>query len=329
MKSICRKLNVVQQKCFLHAINLAIVECFYKTNISLENNALEVEDTEDDYEISEIDIEDHGDIVLSDSLRDLISRVRDTNKRFRHGKKKDELQAIYSSKSTGELNLHLDVITRWNSMLPMIESFLKAWDALKAFYAENDLDFPFSLSNKKNLVDLEKLLSTIQTMILEISKDTANLMSADIAVTKCLQKIRKEDPRSLFANKIRTRYLERRTYLSDVLWNLANMSALNIDNEFYIETTDSQNILAYQLFRPFEETAEVDDIDPLIIAENPEKYQVGYFDKDFLINCLKNVRPSSICAERAFSVCSRILIHIRGKSSSEKLDTILFLNKNL
>ena len=35
MGSLCRKLNLVQQKCILHGINLAIVACLYREEIDL------------------------------------------------------------------------------------------------------------------------------------------------------------------------------------------------------------------------------------------------------------------------------------------------------
>ena len=97
--------------------------------------------------------------------------------------KKDELQEIFARKISGELNLHLFVATLWSSMLPKVSSFLKGWDALRKYHTEKDLGFRFTLNEKNALSKLQSILSSVQKMILAISKESANLMTADIAVT--------------------------------------------------------------------------------------------------------------------------------------------------
>ena len=338
MGTLCKKMNLVQQKCILHGINLAIVACLYREEIDLfsdiENFSEEEQDS--DFEVQEIpDIEENvttpDDPELKTKFKSIIEKVRTMNKSFRYGKKKDELQEIFARKSSGELNLHLDVATRWNSMLPMISSFLKGWDALRRYHAEKDLDFGFTLDEKNALSKLQNILSSVQKMILAISKESANLMTADIAVTQCITELQEslgtiENP---WCNNIKSRYLERRTILSDVMWSLSNMNNFGITNIFYTEPTKSQIKDTYKLFKNNQAETNLPETDPMIIAQNPEKYQPDFIDHEYLLACLKNIRPSSISSERAFSVCSRILIPIRGKLSNKNLDIILFLNKNL
>ena len=64
------------------------------------------------------------------------------------------------------------------------------------------------------------------------------------------------------------------------------------------------------------------------IALNPKKFRSGFIDKDKIYEFLKNIRPSSITCERAFSVCSRIQIPIRGRLGTKHFNNILFINQN-
>ena len=95
MGTLCKKMNLVQQKCILHGINLAIVACLYREEIDLfsdiENFSEEEQDS--DFEVQEIpDIEENvttpDDPELKTKFKSIIEKVRTMNKSFRYGKKK-------------------------------------------------------------------------------------------------------------------------------------------------------------------------------------------------------------------------------------------------
>ena len=95
MGSLCRKLNLVQQKCILYGINLAIVACLYREEIDLSS---EIENFSEEEKGNNFEDQDFSDIEekvitqdkpeLKTKFKSIIDKVRTMNKNFRYGKKR-------------------------------------------------------------------------------------------------------------------------------------------------------------------------------------------------------------------------------------------------
>ena len=78
------------------------------------------------------------------------------------------------------------------------------------------------------------------------------------------------------------------------------MNNFGIAYIFYTEPTQSQIKETYKLFKNNQAGMNSEETDPMIIAQNSEKYQPGYIEHNYLLGCLKNIRPRSISSKRAF-----------------------------
>ena len=326
MSKMCKNINLIQQKCFLHGINLAIRDTVYNSEAIDEPLPIEITESDDSDVLESVDLPTE-DIELRPTLKSLIDKVRTCLKKFMGGNKMDALYKITERIGTESVAVVLDVKTRWNSLLPMLRCFVKLFTALRTYASENDEEFQFTFSDKENLTKVADMLEHVELAIKEIGKEDANLMSADISVTKCCTKLDEIDTdlaREMNTNLI-FRYTQRRQVYSDILWKLEGMDKMDIRNLFYHPPSEESMIELQQILKPVDKVS-IADADPLDIAKNPEKYKASYFDKDLLINVLRSVKPSSISCERAFSVCARVMIPIRAKLAGEKLDWIIFLN---
>ena len=85
MKSMCKKMKIIQQQCFLHGINLSIRDILYsKSPIS---QTIEF-DTD---AVSETDEDDHSFFIVTDEMdediqfnSELIIKVRNVMKKFKY-----------------------------------------------------------------------------------------------------------------------------------------------------------------------------------------------------------------------------------------------------
>lgn len=148
--------------CLNHAIHLAVVDVFYKVETNSKCNkgktvsgdSDDFEDDDDGYiaEDDDIDEDDNDDsasieddidvndddvnsikIVLSrEDVSDAINNTRNVIKYFRKSPTKNEiLQKYVKEEFSREYCLLLDVKTRWNSLVLMIERFLKLKNCVK------------------------------------------------------------------------------------------------------------------------------------------------------------------------------------------------------
>jgi len=325
MTAMCSKINLIQQKCFLHGLSLAIRDCLYNEHVLISE--LSVEESDLDAFTLEDQEESNDSPELVDSLKILVDKVRKEMKTFKEGKIRDELQGIISRKSNEELCIQLDVKTRWNSMLPMLQKFSALFDSIRIHYSENSKDFPFLNSDKEIIDELIDVLTHVEIAIKVIGKESSNLMTADIAMDECLTNLikKKSTLRQKMHASLSQRYLQRRTINSDILWKLSGMDKMNIQNSFYTNPSDVHISELYKLLFPTQNI--LTPVDPKEVALNPSKFSSNFVDHEKLCKVLMSIRPSSVSCERCFSLCSRILVPLRGKMNTLSLDSIVFLNQ--
>ena len=147
-------------------------------------------------------------------------------KKYKYGKKRDELQALVKSDTGYEIMPEIDVRTRWNSILPMFRKFLQLKKYIQMHVISSNEEFKFDEACFEKIKEIICVLTPIETTIKEISKSDANLMVADIAMTNCLSSIGTSE----IAEKMRTalirRFEKRRGIFSDVLWHLRGMESI-------------------------------------------------------------------------------------------------------
>lgn len=138
MQKYGRIIPVESQLCYNHAIHLAVIEVFYKRHPS--NDAMdsdEIDDENSDIDSDKFVLESDSNIffdtqaesvppVYQPEVKDIINHIRQVSKFFRYSPVRNSiLQKHVVEKEGKELNLLLDCKTRWNSLVPMIERFLK------------------------------------------------------------------------------------------------------------------------------------------------------------------------------------------------------------
>ncbi|KAG5683994.1 hypothetical protein PVAND_013247 [Polypedilum vanderplanki] len=184
-KKFIRISNIIGQFCFNHAIHLAVCDSLY-TN-KQNNDEYTVEDSNDiddedtfematDFEIIETSIDniDHHHLLkISRKIVKFIKISPIRNQIFQ-----SKVKSIYGK----EIELHLDVKHRWNSIPTMISPLIKTKAALFETFAElnslpiiNKLDF-------EALKILEKAMDPIRVTVLALSRQDATLLTADKAL---------------------------------------------------------------------------------------------------------------------------------------------------
>ena len=113
-----------------------------------------------------------------------IKALRKVVKKF----KKSALLTNFLEKETGK-KLHLDVKTRWSSLCTMIESYIKIKDHVKMALIKANEKITLTPTMDNNLQTILNILRPIESAINELSKKDANIITADIVLTKMLNNI--------------------------------------------------------------------------------------------------------------------------------------------
>ena len=179
------------QQCLAHGIHLSVCDVLYKSRSSVDIHLDNTHGNYDNLEIEEvtgdkIEICIYDNITKFVELRDdydintTIYKVRRIVKLFRKSPKKNEILRIHvKCEFKKELILILDTKTRWNSLLEMIERFLKLKKCIEK--ALIDLDEQFNMSQGEYLL-LDDIILSLQPLKLAIEAlghRDSNLLAAD------------------------------------------------------------------------------------------------------------------------------------------------------
>jgi len=147
--------------CMAHAIHLAVVGLLYMKNV--ESNVLETTTEADEEEEDLTSVESPLSELESEvpeiipTYAEVISRAKKIVKIFRNSPLKSEVLARYTD--TG-LTLKIDMKTRWNSLLDMLERVFR----LKAAICKASIDCQVPLLLTEN--DFQKIDEIVQCMII-------------------------------------------------------------------------------------------------------------------------------------------------------------------
>lgn len=81
-----------------------------------------------------------------------------------------------------DISFILDINTRWNSLVRMLERFLRMQKALSLALVDLGGEIHFSAKDWAVMDDLVKVLVPIETTVLHLCGNKANLLTADISV---------------------------------------------------------------------------------------------------------------------------------------------------
>lgn len=259
-------------------------------------------------------------------------------------------------KKYSDLEPILDVKTRWSSLAYMIQRFLILIPEMKKVAIDLEFTLNFSAKQIKALETVEKMISPAIGTVKKLSESKSNLLTADIEMKKLIDQIKIIDTNNLlktkFIENLESRFIARRTIMSDILQYLLQSIFKPSDNQYYTEP--SCEVVAEYFSSlcvsddcleekdPDVPVAPIDstDIDLDSLAKKSKHceaesilLELQEFQKTFklppgllkLAKSLKSIKPTSTDVERTFSVCGLVLSKSRSRMGSELLSAIIIV----
>ncbi len=189
-----REISPDHQQCLAHGIHLAVLDVLYNKNVTNEEE--EDEEGEEAFEFDEDNEEEaRQSLSLKDDYFSLISKVRKVCKTFKKSPlKNDILQRFVKSEHGHELQLMIDVKTRWNSLVYMCERFCKLKSCItQALDVCSASDETFSENDWTVLKSLCQTLRPIEIVLTSLCSEDANLLKADKSMMILLNKLAKQN----------------------------------------------------------------------------------------------------------------------------------------
>lgn len=178
-----KELGIIHQLCYDHGIHLAVQKVVYK---KVQEDKMKLRNGEDgsaDEGSDESDSEEEDQADDEEFRVDLGRNVNQMRKIVKLFKKSRELngrlQQLVVEKLGKNLQLQLDVCTRWNSLLSMVRTFSRIGDPVKEVLTETN---HLEMWNNKFRLAIDQLfivLNVAEMTMNEISKDEATLLTAD------------------------------------------------------------------------------------------------------------------------------------------------------
>lgn len=207
----------------------------------------------DESENDELSDEVDGNFEVDDSFElamgvgEIVNKVRGIVKIFKKSPKLNGiLQAHMLTEIQQELQLQLDVKTRWNSMLSMLKTFTRATNAIKKALTDINRLEVWSWEFEHSLKDIYEVLSVTKMTMDQISKDDATLLTAEGAFEFLFDELsRINTPLSLeMLDKVKEEILKRRNKaIVSLLKFLQDPESLNENKYSFFEMPTKKEII--------------------------------------------------------------------------------------
>ena len=351
-------IDAICQFCLNHGLHLGVCDTLYKKKSEIEEPIIIDEDPneEDNFDEPtdfELINENHNEI----DYHEILKKSRKIVKFFKHSPVRNHvLQTKIKQIHSREIEMHLDVKTRWNSIPTMLEPLIKT----EASIRETLQDFKaLDLIENFDFGALKSLLAAMEPVKLAVenlSREDSTLMSADTILnfmfTK-LSNIKNEIAEKLLEN-LKQRVGERlNPDLMNLLRSLKDPSIVPSRN-----TINFAGSLAKRLFEvadedtgdqlPHEEISEnlsmQEELNALLqkseTTVTPANDAFKWLKSEFtlfkntgqrtenlqkLFNAILTIKPTSTDVERVFSVTSSFCTKIRSRLSDKSLQALVFL----
>ena len=252
--------NIFLQKCQNHAINLSIIDTFYANDsvekiesvFSDEDYQQEENDCSDDEDESESeegdDIDDKNSNTISmpiqSQYKESIKKARNISNIIRNSPTMKRILLKY----TDSMPLK-DSKTRWSSLAKMTDRFLEILPQIKKTFIDAKKNLDFAETDYEYLKHIQILLYPVIDVVEKLSNSKANLLTADIEMSKLIIKLKNINEnnnefkyiKKKFVTNLEQRFLARRRNTSNVLQYLLSSKFNTNDNLFYTEPSN-QNI---------------------------------------------------------------------------------------
>lgn len=277
------------------------------------------------------------------------------------------LQKYLKEEFGKEMHLILDIKTRWNSMVAMIYSFLKAKNAIKKTLIDFELANLWNDQHVPVLEMLVEVLTPVKDAVEALSRRDSNLLIADAIMNTLFDQLLliKSSFSQALTESIKEKISQRR---DDKM--LALISYLKNPDNFNANSKTSKSSLklyAEPIYkRLFDQSisqisssdddiseTQVDDCFKMKLKtaidnakanpKKPKSYQANLLKKEFdlyeasnirtknlddLYNALLTIKPTSVDSERVFSVAGNFVTKIRNRMSNELLNALVVLKTN-
>lgn len=370
-KKFMRMTDLIQQFCFNHAIHLGVCDTLYKKSKEVPQPVVQFD--EDDDEDEDEDEDDYEDNFCLENIEgeqaihypEVLKVARKVVKFIKLSSVRNQIfQEKVLAEFGNEIELHLDVKHRWNSMFKMTEPLLKTKKCLFETFAElnsleliNKLDFDALLS-------LQNALIPVKLAVEYLSKENSTLSTADTVMEFMLNKLNNLNTAiaDSFYTNLKKRIYERRneevmqlfkclkdpsytpskttlTFAGQLAHRLFGFAS-NDENEM----TPSASIEEIPKTLN-EELNEILSKDDSVTTINNDQFKC--LKQEFLLfrntfkrtenlekiyRALNSIKPTSTDVERVFSVSSNFCTKIRSRLSDKSLNSLVFLkyfyNKN-
>lgn len=255
MKKVGKLIKPEQQLCYAHGCHLAVHDVLYKPSGSSGKNRPNIDadatdpinadeiydiDNGEEADLNEEEDEERFDVAesydiaeLSNEYNDAIAKVRKIVKCFRRSptKNDDNLQKYVKEEIGHELNLILDVKTRWNSLVDMLQRFVKIRTSIQK--ALIDIKMPMQLTDEEftMIEDLVKTLEPVKLAVEALCRRDTNLITAEAALLFCIRQLSKQSSAiaKAMALALEDRVKERRALHAGVLHYLHNPNTTGSD----------------------------------------------------------------------------------------------------
>lgn len=231
-------MNCEHQLCYAHGVHLAVCDVLYINKSSsvlvLEPEQSEKNHPNDDWESAD-DSEDDGFDVCSEvdvtnefslgSLNSIIQKVRCIVKLIRRSPVKNDLLQRFAKEDLGkELCLVLDVKTRWNSLIAMLERFLEMKEPLRKALTCLGLDIPLTNDDFQKLHEISTALKPLELVGKTLSGQSCTLVMAETAVNFAIKELQSQNSAlgSQLELSLKKRMKERQSLLASAAICLSN-----------------------------------------------------------------------------------------------------------
>ncbi|XP_065659760.1 uncharacterized protein LOC136083825 [Hydra vulgaris] len=214
------------QTCYTHGMHLAVQEVLYeKPSEQIQQNSFE--ETSDDDEVSSDESESDTEVSFLGAAMDenipipkvkvhlesVITKVRKIVKLFQKSPvENDVLQEEIKKKHGKEVSLILDCRTRWNSLLSMIQQFLKVKHSIRKVLKDISLHLICSDDEEDILSDIVAALEPVKLAAEALCRQNATLLTAEGIFKFLVNRLKQQDSPHCIAMKsaILRRFEERR-----------------------------------------------------------------------------------------------------------------------
>ncbi|XP_073834402.1 uncharacterized protein [Musca autumnalis] len=302
---------------------------------------------------------------INDIFRDAVDRARKIVKVFKRSPLKNaRLQKYAKEELNKEVHPVIDVKTRWNSMVAMLQNFLKAKTAIMKTLIDFDSANLWNEDDVPVIEILVNVLYPIKEAVEALSRRDTNLIIADAVLKKLYDQLNSIDhtiSRKLLET-IKARITDRRdSKMMSLLKFLRDPDSLgNTDVPKKVVKLYAEEIYG-RLFSDVESDVLSGSDDDIPNVENVESFESklkeaiaaakstprkskpchkSFFRKelalyevsksrtkrlDYLYDALLSIKPTSVECERTFSIAGNFCTKKRNRMSSDLLNALVVL----